>query len=38
MRKAIALVGAADTRGHEFTFLQSEILKGGCATLVVDRQ
>ena len=36
MRKKIAIIGALDTKGHEFAFLKAEIEKRGCATLVVD--
>jgi uncharacterized protein (UPF0261 family) len=36
MDKTIAIIGALDTKGQEFSFLKEEIEKRGCRTLVVD--
>ena len=36
MEKTIAIVGALDTKGQEYAFLQAEIEKRGCRTLVVN--
>src|SRR5687768_13242084 len=34
--KTIAILGALDTKGHEFAFLKTEIEKRGFQTLVID--
>jgi len=36
MPKTIALIGALDTKGHEFAFVQQEIERRGHRTLVID--
>jgi uncharacterized protein (UPF0261 family) len=36
MAKTIAIVGALDTKGQEFSFLKAEIEKRGCQTVVID--
>jgi uncharacterized protein (UPF0261 family) len=36
MTKTIAVIGALDTKGADFTFLISEITKRGCRALVID--
>lgn len=36
MAKTVAIVGALDTKGQEYSFLKAEIEKRGCQTLVVD--
>lgn len=36
MKATIAIVGALDTKGTEFTFLKSLIEKQGCRTVVID--
>ncbi len=36
MAKTVAIVGALDTKGEEYSFLKAEIEKRGCQTLVVD--
>ncbi len=34
--KTVAVIGALDTKGSDFTFLKAEIEKRGCQTLVID--
>jgi uncharacterized protein (UPF0261 family) len=36
MSKTIALVGALDTKGAEFAFVKSELLRRGCGVLVIN--
>ncbi|MCD6577305.1 MAG: Tm-1-like ATP-binding domain-containing protein [Anaerolineaceae bacterium] len=36
MEKTIAIIGALDTKGQEFTFLKKEIEKRGCKTFVIN--
>lgn len=36
MAKTIALLGALDTKGQDFSFLKEEIEKRGCQTLLID--
>ena len=36
MNKTIAIIGALDTKGQEFSFLKNEIEKRGCQTFVIN--
>lgn len=36
MTKTVAIIGSLDTKGLEFTFLKSEIVKRGCHTITIN--